>query len=339
MCNRNSIISAFGNLTEYDAEGYMAFGAVRVALVITAKAMEIILLELILIFRLKEAQLVSNRVYAGLVCVVGTTFISQNYLRNIIYQETYTRNSQSEAMVVACSVVVIDIIVYIICMRLMESNAELIKERMKIAAYEGKIKDIEYAQELNMQTKKIRHDMKNELLKIRIKLNDNEYAGAEKYLDEMLNIKLAQKDIVYTGNMLVETIINKGIELCKQTEIKINVDVLCSIEGVDEMDFAILISNLIDNAIEAAMRTSEKYVNMLIKHVNGNLYINVKNSYNEKDARNYREGTTKEDKVYHGYGLLNVRDIVKKYKGQYFVECSDGIYNTEVVLNMTEMTA
>lgn len=334
------LFSVFDKWIVYDADGYMEFGPTRIILVVIAKLTEFLLLEIILYFRIREKELVSNSLYIGLDGVVLTTLLASEMLTNIIYQGAYNEYLGNEAKLVVLALGGIDIAVYILCMRLINSNTELLKERMKNFAFESKMKDIRSAEIMHNQIMKIRHDMKNELLNIRLKINEGKIEAAEKYLEEVLNIKLAKRDIVFTKNILVDTVINRCVETCMEKGISIEPKVECIIEGVEEMDMAILLSNLLDNAVEAAVQSEEKAVSLRISRNKNYLNIFIKNSCKERPVKEKAGArTTKEDKLLHGYGRLNVWDIVTKYNGEYEENFTEKEYETFIVLYLKKLTA
>lgn len=50
--------------------------------------------------------------------------------------------------------------------------------------------------------------------------------------------------------------------------------------------------------------------------VSGKLYISIKNPINISEIRDINKlGTLKTDKVNHGLGLNNIRDVIEKYNG------------------------
>ncbi|MFQ8980382.1 MAG: GHKL domain-containing protein [Waltera sp.] len=78
----------------------------------------------------------------------------------------------------------------------------------------------------------------------------------------------------------------------------------------------ILLGNLLENAIEAAERTENKYLNVSITLQKGILRIRIDNSF-VTESTSYKEErdgsrilqTTKKRKELHGIGLKNVKKI------------------------------
>jgi sensor histidine kinase YesM len=75
----------------------------------------------------------------------------------------------------------------------------------------------------------------------------------------------------------------------------------------------VILGNLLDNAIEGAIKSDEKRIVLEILYVKNVFSIKICNTYNEKEFKNFE--TTKSDKLQHGIGLKNVKSILKKYNG------------------------
>ncbi len=116
-------------------------------------------------------------------------------------------------------------------------------------------------------------------------------------MDSVLNFKLQQA-------------IDKNIE------IKLKMAIPNEIE-IKSFDIAIILGNLIDNAIDAVCKLSEgRYIDIKIKYNSGRILIEISNPYNgeiTKEKGNFV--TTHKDKSNHGIGISNVKGVVKKYKG------------------------
>ncbi|MBQ8235750.1 MAG: ATP-binding protein, partial [Clostridia bacterium] len=103
---------------------------------------------------------------------------------------------------------------------------------------------------------------------------------------------------------------------------------------VDNIDFAIIIGNLLDNAIEATAKIKEpksKTIEVFIEATNHHVLISITNPV-DKDINVHQIDTTKKDQKNHGFGLLSVRKIVDRYKGSFILKCQDGIFEASVML-------
>ncbi len=327
--------SFFDKWITYGQNGYMVFGFARVIMVLVAKAMDVIFYEFLIRYREKENVLIDNTLYAGLISMVYATSVAEKFLLSIYYNSSYDNRMHQDAMLVTIALVAIDMIVYIMCVNLSKSNIELVKERMKNAAYESRMNNVQAAKELHEKTLKIKHDMKNELLNIKMKIKEAKFEEADEYIEKTLNVKLASAHIIFTENMLVDAVINKCIEKCKEKNISIKTVIESSIGNIAEMDMAILLSNLLDNAIEAAEKTDEKKIEFNMHNDKDYLCVLINNSHNGSIVESeVGMSTTKSDKLFHGYGLSNVKDIVKKYNGNYYTDAQKSIFVTSIGLQI-----
>lgn len=312
------LYSFFHRWMVYDADGYMVFNTARVIMVLFVKCSELLFYELLIRIKRSEKLPIAGRLYVGLNAMVWTASIAARFLIELYYDAAYGDNMQRKVIIVTAAMLVADVVVYAMCVSLMNGSAELVKEKMKSAAYENRMKEVNAAIELHRQTMKIRHDMKNELLKVRIKLEERKINEAEEYLEEILNVRLAETHIVFTENVLVDAVINRCLEMCRDKGIFMETAIRGGTGSIGEMDLAILLSNLLDNAMEAAEKTEEKRIEIRMDNRKEYLCIAVTNSFPGEIVKSGSElTTTKQERELHGYGLSNVKDIVQKYSGSY----------------------
>ena len=92
--------------------------------------------------------------------------------------------------------------------------------------------------------------------------------------------------------------------------------ILGNIPAVDDMDLYILLENLCDNAIEAAGQCEKPSIKLQIAEDNASMYIDIGNTTSGNVLKNNPHmNTTKKDKNMHGFGIMNIRDIIDKYNG------------------------
>ena len=86
------------------------------------------------------------------------------------------------------------------------------------------------------------------------------------------------------------------------------------------MDICTIFSNALDNAIEACEKNNhleQKVMSVKARKIRNFLTITFENSSTENlMMENDEIISTKQDKLYHGFGLKNIRKIVEKYQGE-----------------------
>lgn len=179
----------------------------------------------------------------------------------------------------------------------------------------------------------IRHDIKNQYSCVKLLLKEKNY---DKAIEYFYNLENSFSPAFYfdTGNEDVNTAIN--LEQIKAKSSGICLDVKCTIPDrleIDAVDITALLTNLIDNAIEADVSygiTDDIVVRM--RKDGEYLFLQVINALPETvDPQTIDFDTSsKSDKIYHGLGNKIVRQIVRKYNGtiQY------GHENNQVIVNV-----
>ncbi len=142
-----------------------------------------------------------------------------------------------------------------------------------------------------------------------------------------------------TGNESVDSLLNYKLQ--RANEVLDTVEAGISIPEkltLHTLDLNVVLGNLLDNAIEAAGRTEEKRLRVMIKLDKGVLFINIRNSCQGIAGGKLRHlETTKEDASNHGIGLGNVQRIVEKYQGEMEMVCENGSMETDVIMYIKAM--
>ena len=314
------LMGAFGNFILYDANGYPEFGVLRVALVVLAKVIYIICTELIIRNKIEDSQYVSNTVYLKLNAAMIITAVAELFLMDIVYMSAKSSSIVSVYFVIV-ALVAVDAILYTLFVNLTNTSINLIKEEVKNAAYESEKKIIENMHEINKQTMIVRHDMKSKLTYIMFKLDEGDIKGAEKFLSEELDVELSDVNIISTGNRIADAILNMHAETARKQGIPFRMNITGNLGMVNEVDITIILSNLLDCALELAGTSDVPYVGVDVKDTDNGIMIRAYSSYGELKLNN---------------GMLNVRNIADRYNGTYEFEHRDGRCTAVVCLKNGE---
>ncbi len=314
------LTGVFGNFIVYDANGYPEFGVLRVALVVLAKVIYIICTELIIRNKIEDSQYVSNTVYLKLNAAMIITAVAELFLMDIVYMSAKSSSIVSVYFVIV-ALVAVDAILYTLFVNLTNTSINLIKEEVKNAAYESEKKIIENMHEINKQTMIVRHDMKSKLTYIMFKLDEGDIKGAEKFLSEELDVELSDVNIISTGNRIADAILNMHAETARKQGIPFRMNITGNLGMVNEVDITIILSNLLDCALELAGTSDVPYAGVDVKDTDNGIMIRAYSSYGELKFNN---------------GMLNVRNIADRYNGTYEFEHRDGRCTVVVCLKNGE---
>ncbi len=167
----------------------------------------------------------------------------------------------------------------------------------------------------------VMHDMNNHLLCLRSLADSNNTQEIKKYLCnigetiEKLDFKIK------TGNSISDAIINEKYNIAKEEEIEFICDFMIPKEiSLEPVDLCVILSNTLDNAIEACIRIGDNDIpkTIWIKSYIRDIYLIIEVSNTTVDKIQYAEGkivSRKLDKYNHGMGISNIKSVSRKYDG------------------------
>ena len=170
--------------------------------------------------------------------------------------------------------------------------------------------------ELYERTRRLNHDLKSYLLIILGYLENAEYEQARLHLVEILDRQLKMNLIHYESSGEINAVLNDKLSYAEQHAITLDMHISGEVPREDSMNVAILLSNLLDNAMEAAEKAELRKVQLEMYEEKGMYYIDIINKVNASVLHhNPKLQSTKKDKQQHGIGLKSVRHIVKQLEG------------------------
>lgn len=148
-----------------------------------------------------------------------------------------------------------------------------------------------------------------------------------------------ENKMIESGNIAIDSVLNFKAEAAREAKIIVKHDIRAGADvNMSNGDLNTLFGNLLDNAIEAAVKMPEGQREIDLKlHIDETaILFLIANSFDGRVERN-RKGeivTTKPDKRNHGIGLRAVKEIVDRHKGIMTVETENGRFQVTVFLYM-----
>lgn len=154
-----------------------------------------------------------------------------------------------------------------------------------------------------------------------------------RYIEEQLGKEVQSVDIIDTGNPLINAVLNIKYLEAKEKGIIIPfiADNLKDIK-ISDSDLVTIITNILDNAIEAVLKCDEKHIVFKIIKDRGTLIIDSTNNYKGELPADQDFVTTKSDKKSHGFGLANIKNTVKANNGNCFIDTEGGIFHISIAI-------
>jgi len=174
------------------------------------------------------------------------------------------------------------------------------------------------------RTKSFRHDIRNHIAVIKDLLRSGKLEEAVSYMEDLDDMAEKMSFPVSTNNPVVDILAGNKLGIAKS----MGVDVDCSLLlpypcGLRDIDICIVLSNALDNAIQACKSMDagiEKQIHVSGR-VQGDFFmIEIRNSFSGKGV--FKEGT----------GLSNVKKVAEKYDGAMSIEMREKVFILRVLL-------
>ena len=173
------------------------------------------------------------------------------------------------------------------------------------------------------ETRKYRHDMNNHILCLK------EYAKKEKALDTLQYIGILQKKlneiqkrVYFTGNDILDILLNYYLQSLDNTDITVTGMCKSKLE-INDADFCIVVSNLLQNAVEEILRQEDenRYIKVNVEQGKSFFRLEIRNSSKAVFSKNKNfPESLKEDKENHGMGLMNIMETIERNQGKFEIE-------------------
>ena len=164
------------------------------------------------------------------------------------------------------------------------------------------------------ELKILRHDMKHLLIAINSLIQNEEYDVALETINSYVSLVENTKNIKFCNEPLINSILdyynNKCIENNIQFKVKINnfEDAL----NVNIRELIIVISNCLDNAINASLKVPDnRFVSFIFLNNHNRLILQIKNKYNGKIKVDENNLPTNPNEM-HGYGTRSIEMFAKR---------------------------
>ena len=173
--------------------------------------------------------------------------------------------------------------------------------------------------------RRLTHEFANHLEALSLMLQQNDVAGARGHLTSISKIIQMNSAILNTHNPLLDALLSKKYEEAARKGVMMYFD-LSDLKDIplDRTHLVIVVSNLLNNAIEAAAQAAPPEVHVRMKKTEGELVISVRNRVrqNVEIPEGQLPRSTKREPG-HGMGLANVCAVLEAHNAEYTLSCRD----------------
>ena len=178
------------------------------------------------------------------------------------------------------------------------------------------------------ETKSFRHDIRNHIAVVKNLLQSGKLEEAVSYMEDMDDMAEKMSFPCSTNNPVVDILVGNKLGIAKSMGIDVDCSLLlpypCSLKDID---ICIILSNALDNAIQAVKRLDagmEKYIHVSGRIQGDFLMMEIENSFHGKGG--FKKGT----------GLSNVNAVAEKYGGAMSIETQGNVFVLHVLLIISQ---
>lgn len=269
--------------------------------------------------------------YIWWICLV----ISGLSVSNLYFSYLYLSKTISVIVLLIGQIIAITLLIYIVQKlsiyfkydkSVEENNYLKEKEKMQLSYYE-------MMKHREDEVRKINHDIKNNL-QVMYSLEDED---KRKEMVEKINSNLDKHYLKkYTSQDILNVVLNIKVNEARNKNINIGVSVKRKLEFMEDIDASNLITNILDNAIEAAEQTEDKNINLVIKKKMNYVLIECENSFDGEIKINKKKQLVTAKNGDHGYGTKIIKNVVDKYNGELEYEILDNQFKLILMIKIAE---
>lgn len=246
--------------------------------------------------------------------------------------------SENQFLLIYIMIAVLNILLYALLGK-MERDSVINEEnritQVNLAAQEQLVSSV---QEQFTKIQTLRHDMKHCLTTTAELLESGKIDSAKSYVESILEQKIdTSVGVISTGSPVIDAVVNSKLSECEKNKISTKFRIDTMLGNVNEIDMSILISNLLDNAIEGCCGADSPLIELTISRQKSFLYIIVKNTISDSVlSANPNLVTNKDNRSLHGFGIKSIRELARKYNGTVDFKESEGFFIVEICLSITD---
>lgn len=240
--------------------------------------------------------------------------------------------NKDDTMASVVLVIVFIVVFMFLDMVIRESEAYYFQKKNAVSEYylETQKSHYESLMESNREIRKVKHDMKNHIYCMQELFHKQRYSELGEYLNQ-LGDNLGHADTsVHVGNEIADAIISEKMTQAEKQGIVFQVDGDMSGVKMSALDVCTIFANMLDNALEAVETLSgdNRKITLDIRKNQNFLLIIERNTLGHKvEIHDGMIATTKKDKENHGFGIINMKETIGKYDGEFEIDVVEGENN------------
>ena len=237
------------------------------------------------------------------------------------------------ATIIMSSLAIINILLLFIMVQFSVQN----QTQLNQVALQTRLNDDEKKLQESVQWSKsvrtLQHDLSNHLISISQFIKSGEDNKALAYIEKISGNLPDAPAFTDTNNPTLNAILDLKRIICQKENINLKCYIQKDLAPFDDTAFSTVFGNIMDNAIEAEKKESQKEIRLSLESKGAYLHITVQNRIHSPILVNGElPNTTKHDKRNHGLGMYSVKETVAQNNGAINIYEKDGWLIVDVLM-------
>lgn len=254
----------------------------------------------------------------------------------LIYFNMFSSEEQKNVLLcIAFGMLIMNILVFNLIGDILEGEEKLRKEVLFRKRVKSEIDMYHQISENYNQQRKREHEYRNQMMVVGALVKERNLSKLEDYLSKLDKQPENRIDYFDANHVIVNAILNTKYQEARDKGIVFVVKINdLSHTKIRDEDLVIILSNLLNNAIEACQSCTDKIIKIKLVKEKGQTVISVVNTFGTEPLLVGGEyQTTKENKAAHGIGIQNIKETVSKYDGSCVIRHKDRLFQAAIVIH------
>jgi sensor histidine kinase YesM len=245
-----------------------------------------------------------------------------------VFEYVQTAEQADLLLVIAFGMVGMNILVFYLINDVVKREAQMHENQVFQIRAKNQLEMYRSISENFDNQKRKTHEYKNQISCIESLLEKKQYSRLEEYVKKIYGSLNSEPDAINTNHVIVNAVLNTKYREADENGIVfvLRVNDLSQLR-MDDEDIVTILSNLLDNAVEACKKcdSGKRIIKLKLVNEDGMIKIGVRNTFH--NPVRYENGEIKSTKKIrteeHGIGIKNIIEAVEKYNGSYVIR-NDG---------------
>ena len=232
------------------------------------------------------------------------------------------------------ALVVVCVVFYLMFFSLCRSYHEKVQHTLMLQQYELQRAQFLEIQSANQELRELRHELKNYMFYMNYLIDQGDFDQLKAFFTDFYQKEHHMLYDVSSSASFLDAVLQQKVSHARAQGVDVSTQVLLPEDAAQSsLDLCIVLSNLIDNAVEACRELPSPRISIRIKRIKEYLSVVVENTAGRDVLRqNPLLLTSKREKELHGIGLRVIRQIVDRYDGSIQFESDDTSFKAMLMM-------